>query len=75
MDYVLREAAARGIEVNPKVIIGHPAETIIEESAKHSLVVCGSVGRTNVSRILLGSVAEKVARMAACPVLICRKMQ
>lgn len=75
MDYVLREAAARGIVVNPKVIIGHPAETIIEESAKHSLVVCGSVGRTNVSRILLGSVAEKVARMAACPVLICRKMQ
>lgn len=75
IDYVLQEAAARGMEVEHKVVVGHPAEAIVEESANHSLVVCGSVGRTNVSRILLGSVAEKVARMAACPVLICRKMR
>ncbi|MDD4245173.1 MAG: MFS transporter [Candidatus Methanomethylophilaceae archaeon] len=75
MDYVLQEATTRGIKVKSRVVIGHPAEAIIEKSAKHSLVVCGSVGRTNVSRILLGSVAERVARMAACPVLICRKTQ
>ncbi|MDD2936492.1 MAG: universal stress protein, partial [Candidatus Methanomethylophilaceae archaeon] len=75
MDYVLKEAAERGIEVVLKIAVGHPAEAIVEESAEHSLVICGSVGRTSVSRVLLGSVAEKVARMAACPVLICRKMQ
>ncbi|MGE0014930.1 MAG: MFS transporter [Candidatus Methanomethylophilaceae archaeon] len=75
MDYVMKEAAERGIKVVPKIAIGHPAEAIVEESAEHSLVVCGSVGRTSVSRVLLGSVAEKVARMAACPVLICRKTQ
>jgi len=75
MEYVIREAAARGVDVELKVTVGHPAEMIIDESANHSLVVCGSVGRTNVSRILLGSVAEKVARMAVCPVLICRKME
>ncbi len=75
MDYVLKEAAERGIEVVSKIAVGHPAEAIVEESAEHSLVICGSVGRTSVSRVLLGSVAEKVARMAACPVLICRKMQ
>jgi nucleotide-binding universal stress UspA family protein len=75
MDYVLKEAAERGIEVVLKIVVGHPAEAIVEESAEHSLVICGSVGRTSVSRVLMGSVAEKVARMAACPVLICRKMQ
>lgn len=75
MDYVLKEAAERGIEVVLKIAVGHPAEAIVEESAEHSLVICGSVGRTSVSRVLLGSVAEKVARMAACPVHICRKMQ
>ena len=75
IDYVLREATERDIEVVPKIVVGHPAEAIVDESVNHSLVVCGSVGRTSVSRVLLGSVAERVARMAACPVLICRKTQ
>lgn len=34
------------------------------------LVVVGSHGRTGLTRIVLGSVAERVARMAKCPVLI-----
>ncbi|MDR1405357.1 MAG: MFS transporter [Candidatus Methanoplasma sp.] len=63
----------RGIAVTTKMVFGHPAEAIVEESKCHDLVVCGSLGRTNISRVLIGSVAEKVARMAYCPVLICRK--
>lgn len=72
LDYVKEMAAERGMEVEFKVVIGHPAESIVDESAEHSLLVCGSMGRTSVPRVLLGSVAEKVARMAYCPVLICR---
>ena len=71
-DYVMKMAAERGMEVEFKVVVGHPAESIVDESAGHSLLVCGSMGRTSVPRVLLGSVAEKVARMAYCPVLICR---
>lgn len=37
------------------------------------LLVLGSHGRTGISRVLLGSVAEKVVRLAPCPVLIARK--
>lgn len=72
LDYVIRMAEERGMEVELKVVVGHPAESIIDESAEHSLLVCGSMGRTSVPRALLGSVAERVTRMAYCPVLICR---
>lgn len=40
------------------------------EAWSASLVVVGNHGRTGASRLLLGSVAEHVARLASCPVLI-----
>ena len=36
---------------------------------KTDLIVMGTHGRTGMSHLLLGSVAEKVVRLAACPVL------
>jgi len=73
--YVIDQGKALGIAVMPKILTGHPAETIIEESKNHDLVVCGTLGRTGVQRALIGSVAEKVVRMAHCPVLVCRKSE
>lgn len=51
---------------------GDPAEEILRYAACHSidLIVLGTHGRTGVSRLLLGSVAERVIRGAACPVLV-----
>ncbi|MFC1815297.1 universal stress protein [Thermodesulfobacteriota bacterium] len=37
------------------------------------LIVMGSHGRTGLSQVLLGSVAERVSRKAPCPVLIVRE--
>lgn len=51
-----------------------PAETITEY-AKHAridLIVMGTHGRTGVSHLLVGSVAERVVRTAPCPVLTVR---
>lgn len=73
--YVIDQGKALGITVVPKILTGHPAETIIEESKNHDLVVCGTLGRTGMQRALIGSVAEKVVRMAHCPVLVCRKSE
>lgn len=45
---------------------------VIEDDPTIDLVVMGSHGRTGLRRALLGSVAEKLARHARCPVLIAR---
>ena len=59
-----------GITVSKKLVEGHPAEEIIQEAKKDDLIVIGSKGRTGLDRLLLGSVAENVARHASSPVMI-----
>ena len=54
------------------------ARTLIDATATElgaDLIVMGTHGRRGVSRLLLGSVAESVARTAPCPVLLVRKEQ
>ena len=53
---------------------GHPLNRIIEFVDDHrmDLIVMGTHGRGLVSHALLGSVAEKVVRHAACPVMTIR---
>jgi nucleotide-binding universal stress UspA family protein len=54
--------------------VGHPARTIVEYAADETVghVVIGSHGRVGVSRLLLGSVAEKVVRRSSVPVTVVR---
>ena len=61
-----------GVAVEAKTMMGRPAEVIIEESADYDLVICATLGKTVFARVLLGSVAENVVRLAKCPVLVCR---
>lgn len=60
-----------------KTRTGKPAEQIVREAdeAEPDLVVLGSRGLGTVARFLLGSVADRVARHAACPVLIARRVK
>jgi nucleotide-binding universal stress UspA family protein len=54
-------------------IIERPAATAIVDEAEAlnaELIVLGSRGRTGLSRIMLGSIAEKVVRAAHCSVLL-----
>lgn len=53
---------------------GRPARAIVDYAAERDVdrVVVGSHGRTGASRLLLGSVAETVARRAPVPVTIVR---
>jgi len=51
------------------------AATLIDDEAmnwKADLIVIGTHGRTGLSRLLLGSVAEQVVRGASIPVLLVR---
>lgn len=56
------------------VAVGHPAETIVHVAQERDvdLIVMGTYGRTGLHHVLLGSVAEKVVRLAPCPVLTVR---
>ncbi len=48
------------------------AVAICDYADQHSvdLIVIGSHGRTGLTRLLIGSVAEKVVRHSTCPVLV-----
>lgn len=50
---------------------GEPAEEIARYAREHGidLIVVGTHGRTGVSRAILGSVAERLLRLAPCPVV------
>ncbi len=50
------------------------AKTLIKfaEAKKYDQIVCGSVGLTGISRLLIGSVAERIVQLAHCPVVIVR---
>lgn len=74
------EAEKRLLEIRPPfpevafthtMLTGNPAEEIVRFAAKQEadMIVLGTHGRTGVSRLLMGSVAEAVVRGAKCPVL------
>jgi nucleotide-binding universal stress UspA family protein len=58
--------------IQRKVVIGDPINKInnYAEEQGVDLIVMGTHGRTGPSHWLLGSVAERVARSAPCPVLV-----
>ena len=65
---------AASVKVSTQFLKGNVAQAIIGEVVKDKadLVVVGATGRGGVSSWLLGSIAEKIARNAPCPVLIVR---
>ena len=62
--------------VRTQLLLRHgPATDIIlifAAKVKPDLIIMGSQGRTGLSRLLIGSVAERVVRHAPCPVLVVR---
>ncbi len=57
------------------MLFGEPGHKITELAGSEGaeLIVLSSHGRTGISRLLIGSIAEKVVRLAHCPVLVLRK--
>jgi len=57
------------------VLIGDPARQILDflSQVDADLVVMPSHGRTGLAHFALGSVAEKVLRLASCPTLVVKK--
>lgn len=70
-----RLADARYAGVHIEVMMGEPAHAITSyaQDANAELIVIPSHGRTGLTRLLIGSVAERVVRLAHCPVLVLRR--
>jgi nucleotide-binding universal stress UspA family protein len=58
-----------------KIAFGDPGHEIADyaQALKADLIVIPSHGRRGLSRLLLGSVAERVVRLAHCPVLVLKQ--
>jgi len=65
----------RGIKASWRMQIGVPFEEIVRVAQEEhaDMIVMGTHGRSGLNRVLLGSVAERVVRLAPCPVLTVRQ--
>lgn len=71
-DHLARFAAASAFQVESLVVDEPPVEAILDAAAGADLIVLGTQGRHGPGRWWLGSVAERVVRAAAIPVLVTR---
>jgi nucleotide-binding universal stress UspA family protein len=74
VDRVTAAMKSAGIHAEGLVSEGRPDEVVIDSAAhsKADLIVVGSHGRTGLSRLILGSISERIMGQAQCPVLIAR---
>ena len=69
--FVADNISKPSLDVEEIVLTGHPAEEIINYACqeKMDLLIIGTHGFKGFERLVFGSVAEKVIKMAPCPVL------
>ena len=69
---IARLSGDRRVEVIPEAVIGRPEDEIIrfQYETGIDLVVISSLGKSGLSRYLIGNVARAVLKGATCPVLL-----
>jgi nucleotide-binding universal stress UspA family protein len=73
LDEALRNVLAGaepGVELRREVVEAAPADALLRAARGADLLVVGSRGRGGFAGLLLGSVGQRCARHAACPVAI-----
>lgn len=64
---------AQGVQrVETRLLRGPIAGEIVAQAKEFDLIVMGTHGRTGLQHLLMGSVAERVVRLAHCAVLVVR---
>lgn len=61
-----------GVTLEGKLVAGSPVESVLEAAKEldAEMVVIGTHGRTGVARLVIGSVAERLVRLATIPVVV-----
>jgi nucleotide-binding universal stress UspA family protein len=70
----VNENVSHKVPADLEVRIGQPAEEIVDAAreTKCDSIVLSTRGLTGLDRYLIGSVADRVARLAPCPVVLVR---
>jgi nucleotide-binding universal stress UspA family protein len=74
LDKLTGSAKRAGVRATALLRDGNPADQILRarRSTRAGLIVVGTHGRRGLPKFFLGSVAERVVRMAPCPVVTVR---
>jgi len=78
LDHVAQRLEATGTQVRTRILIAkRPAIAILDAARQHrvDLIAMSTHGRSGLSRLLVGSVADKVLRGAETPVLLYRPQE
>lgn len=72
MDKLVAEVEGTGLAVKPIIKTGHPVDVILDTAKEEDvgLIFMGGHGKTFLHRHLIGSVTEKVLKLADRPVMI-----
>ncbi len=75
VNYVTGVGEMEGVRVEPVLLEGHPADELIRyaEEEKMDILVVGTIGKTGLDRLLLGSVAGNVVRHSKVPVMVVKE--
>jgi nucleotide-binding universal stress UspA family protein len=65
-------AKAKGVKLETEVLAGHAAASIVEraKTLKADLVVAGFTGHSALYERIIGGTADRLVRLAPCPVLV-----
>jgi nucleotide-binding universal stress UspA family protein len=68
-------AEAKGVDTSIRVQVGFPTEEILTLASETGagLIILGTHGRKGLAHVFLGSTAEKVVRLAECPVFVVKE--
>lgn len=71
LEQLSKQLAKRKVRARTVMLTGTPYQGIVSAAkrVKADLIVMATHGRTGLTRMLIGSTAERVVRTAACPVL------
>ncbi|OPY26055.1 MAG: Universal stress protein [Methanocella sp. PtaU1.Bin125] len=74
LEYLASQCKQADVKCSTLIARGYPADEIIKiaEKEKPAMIVVGSLGKSNVAHMLMGSVSESIMRKAPFPVLVVR---
>jgi nucleotide-binding universal stress UspA family protein len=74
LEHRLSQPSGAQVEIARRVLVGVPHQRMTESAAPEPVdrIVTATHGRTGLRHLVLGSIAERVVRLAPCPVLTIR---